>query len=243
MLNIQKTLLSLTVILLILMPCLSIASGRCVILIHGLARSHYSMATLAKYLQLHGYLVVNQDYPSTKLSIEAIANQEIPLMVNACLKYQPDSIYFVTHSMGGVILRQYLQTHSMPTETKIVMLGPPNHGSPLADIFHNNELFKLITGPAGQELTTHSNALPNQLPFDLPYQVGIIAGNFSLLPITALFFHEANDGKVAISSTKLTTMTDFIILPASHTFMMMNSRVVAQILHFFEKAQFNHQRS
>ncbi len=223
-----------------LYPDFSEASGRCVVLVYGLTRSHYSMAKLAKYLESHNYTVVNKDYASTQKSVEEIANQEIPAMVDACLKYHPDNIYFVTHSIGGIVLRQYLQTHNLPQITRIVMLGPPNHGSPLADLFHDNVLFKMITGPAGQELITNNTALLNNLDPDLPYQIGVIAGNFSFFPFSKLFFHEDNDGKVAISSTRLTGMKDFIVLPVSHTFIMRNPVVEEQVLHFFDYAQFIH---
>lgn len=224
----------------VLFPNVSEASGRCVVLVHGLTRSHYSMMKLAKYLESHDYIVVNKDYASTRRSIEEIANIEIPPMVDACLKHDPDNIYFVTHSIGGIVLRRYLQSHDVPQITRIVMLGPPNHGSPLADLFHNDLLFKMITGPAGQELTTNHTFLPNNVNRNSSYQIGVIAGNFSFFPFSKLFFHEDNDGKVAISSTQLLGMKDFIVLPVSHTFIMRNPMVEKQILHFFDYAKFIH---
>lgn len=225
---------------LILVPSICEASGRCVILLHGLLRSHYSMSKLARYLERHDYIVVNKDYPSSRKSIVEIANKEIPLMVNTCLEHHPDNIYFVTHSMGGVVLRQYLHDHPMSKHTRIVMLAPPNHGSRWADLLHHELLFRMITGPAGQELTTEQTSIPNRLDFSLPYQVGIIAGSFNFLPFAQLFFQEPSDGKVTVASTQLIKMNDFIVLPVSHTFIMTNSLVEEQILHFFEHAKFNH---
>ena len=240
MLRSPKKMPCIVILILIVFSNISEAAERCVILIHGLTRSHYSMTKLATFLEQHDYKVVNKDYPSSKKSIAEIADEEIPSMVNACLENHPDSIYFVTHSMGGVILRQYLQTHQMPKLTRVVMLGPPNHGSPLADLFHDNILFKMITGPAGQELTTESTSMVNRMDRYLPYQVGIIAGDFSFFPFAKLFFHEANDGKVAVSSTQLMRMNDFIVLPVSHTFIMTNSLVEEQVINFFDYAQFIH---
>lgn len=223
-----------------LFPNVGKASGRCVILLHGLARSHYSMMSLERFLQAHNYIVINKDYSSTKKSEKEIANNEIPLMVNACLKHHPGNIYFITHSMGGLVLRHYLQTHNVSKLTRVVMLAPPNHGSPLADLLHNDVLFKIIAGPAGQELTTENTSLPDSLGSDLPYEVGVIAGNFSFFPFSKLFFHEDNDGKVSISSTQLMGMYDFIILPVSHMFIMRSPAVKEQILHFFDYAKFVH---
>lgn len=222
-----------------LMPFACNAAGRqCVILLHGLGRSHYSMSSLEFKLKQYHYIVVNRDYPSTQKSIEENANQSIPLMINQCLKYHSDHINFVTHSLGGIILQEYLQNHTIPKLSRIVMLGPPNHGSQLADLLHNNRLFKWITGPAGQELTTLKSSVPNQLHLNHPYQIGVIAGNFNFIPLSRFIFHEDNDGKVAVSSTKITKMTDFIVLPVSHTFMMNNALVQQQILSFLDSGKF-----
>ena len=216
------------------------AERQCVILLHGLARSHYSMSGLEASLKLHDYIVINEDYPSTRKSIEDLANQYIPLMVAKCVTYHSNHINFVTHSLGGIILQEYLQNHKLPKLSRIVMLGPPNHGSQLADLLHNNWLFKVITGPAGQELTTQKKSVPNQLHLEHQYQIGIIAGNFSLIPFGNFIFHEANDGKVTVSSAKTNKMKDFIVLPVSHTFMMTNSLVQEQILNFLNYGKFMH---
>ncbi|MDX1900951.1 MAG: alpha/beta hydrolase [Gammaproteobacteria bacterium] len=217
------------------------AERQCVILLHGLGRSHYSMSSIESMLKRHNYFVVNENYPSTKKSIESIANQYIPLMVDECLMKHSDHINFITHSMGGIVLREYLQNHEIPKLSHIVMLGPPNHGSQLADLLHNNWLFKLVTGPAGQELTTEKTSIPNTLNhFNSQYQLGIIAGNFSFTPFNQFIFHEKNDGKVAVSSAKLNSMKDFIVLPVSHTFMMNNALVQQQILHFLHYGKFIH---
>lgn len=226
---------------LLLVPFVCKAQERqCVILLHGLARSHYAMSSLASSLKLHNYVVINDDYPSTKKPIEELADQYIPSMVDKCLTYHAKHINFVTHSLGGIILQEYLQNHEIPKLSRIIMLGPPNHGSQLADLLHNNWLFKIITGPAGQELTTQKTSIPNQLHLNQQYQIGIIAGNFSLIPFGSFIFHEENDGKVTVSSAKTDKMKDFIVLPVSHTFMMRNSIVQEQILNFLNCGKFVH---
>jgi len=216
------------------------AETQCVILLHGLARSHFSMSKLELTLKQHHYVVVNEDYPSTKKSIEQLANQYIPPMINVCLQHHAAHINFVTHSLGGIVLQDYLQDHKISHLARIVMLGPPNHGSPLADWMHDNSLFKWITGPAGQELTTQKNSTPNRLHLNSRIQVGIIAGSYSLIPFGQYIFHEANDGKVAVSSTQIKTMKDFILMPVSHTFMMSNTSVEKQILNFLALGKFVH---
>jgi pimeloyl-ACP methyl ester carboxylesterase len=211
----------------------------CVILLHGLGRSHHAMAPMANYLKTAHFTVINQDYPTTKKSIHDLAEEELPPMIHLCLQHHPEKIHFVTHSIGGIVLRQYLAKHTVPHLGRIVMLSPPNHGSPLADLLHHNSIFKQLTGPAGQELMTTSTSTPNQLPKSIaPYSVGIIAGHIHLLD--NILFHEMNDGIVPLSSMHLNGATDFIILPVSHTFMMRRTVVMQQVVTFLNSGHFLH---
>ena len=213
---------------------------KCVVLLHGLGRSHHAMSSIASTLKQHDYLVINQDYPSTKKSITALANQDIQPMVDVCLKHHPDQIMFITHSLGGIVLQKYLETHTVDKLSHIVMLSPPNHGSPLADVLHTNWLFQKILGPAVQELTTDQPN--NKQSIEQPYQIGIIAGNFNLIPFSNYIFHGDNDGKVSVASARMDSMNDFLILPVGHTFMMSNARVINQILHFLHFGKFSHKK-
>ncbi len=214
------------------------SSEKCVVLLHGLARSHHAMSSIESTLKQHNYRVINEDYPSTKKSIETIANQDIQPMVDQCLSHHPDHIMFVTHSMGGIVLQQYLENHTVHHLSHIIMLSPPNHGSPLADLLHNNWLFQKIMGPAGQELLT--SQVRHKLSVRPVYQIGIIAGNFNFIPFLHAIFRDASDGKVSVSSARLEYMSDFIVLPVGHTFMMKNAEVKKQILYFLRFGKFEH---
>lgn len=226
-----------------LIPLTTYADRECVILLHGLARTSLSMAKLASFLSHENYIVINQSYPSTQKSIEALAAQNIPTMVDKCLSNQVTSIHFVTHSMGGIVLRQYLATHRLPQLGRIVMLAPPNHGSVMADALHDYKLFRLILGPAALELTTANNSVPNTLNGLVNYPVGIIAGSYSFNPLIWQLTQEVNDGIVPVSSTKISNMKDFEILPVSHTFMMSNKQVMNEVAYFLKFGKFMHRGS
>ena len=217
----------------------AMAAQECVILLHALGRSSYSMSSMAAYLTKAHYRVINQGYPTTRKSIEALAKDDLGSMVSQCQRYKPTNISFVTHSMGGVVLREYLQKNNMLNIGRVVMLAPPNHGSELADLFQHNLLFKIITGPAGQQLTTNRLSIPNALNQSVKYQVGVIAGNFSFNPLMRFVFHGENDGKVAVASTHIDGMKDFIVLSVSHTFMTKNRLVIKEVGHFLQNGHFD----
>ena len=118
------------------------AQRACVILLHGMGRSHRSMAAMARHLAHTGYRVVNLDYPSTRASIETLSQGVVSETVKRCRLEHPSApIHFVTHSLGGILVRHYLQSHRLPPDSRVVMLSPPNQGSEVADLL--KEFFSL----------------------------------------------------------------------------------------------------
>ncbi len=210
-----------------------------VILLHGLCRTSRSMAKMERALTEAGYQVKNVDYPSRTASVPQLADDAIGKAVGDCQRDGAVRIDFVTHSLGGILVRSYLARHPVPSLGRVVMLAPPNQGSEVVDKLGGWLLFKWINGPAGGELGTGANATPNRLgPATFP--VGVIAGDRSLNWINSLLMPGRDDGKVSVARTKLAGMSDHIVIHTTHPFIMRNRQVIRQTIQFLRTGAFEH---
>ncbi|MCP4139687.1 MAG: alpha/beta fold hydrolase [Chloroflexi bacterium] len=209
------------------------AKSNKVILLHGLGRKSLSMAYLAHKLKKAGYSPVNISYPSRKYPIQKLAADFIlPAIGNG-----NEPIHFVTHSLGGIIVRQLAASQAQIKFGRVVMLAPPNKGSEIADALSNLTWLRTFNGPAGEQLNTAATSLPKSLG-PAPFQLGIIAGNRTINPLLSTHIQGENDGRISTENTKLEGMADFLVLPASHPLIMLNKKVVEQALHFLAHGKF-----
>jgi triacylglycerol lipase len=223
-----------------MLTTVSVASAaECVVLLHGLARTASSLSSMQSALEEEGYLTANIDYPSREHEIEALAEIAVEEGLTTCRAGENiEKIHFVTHSLGGILVRQYLSNGTIDELGRVVMLGPPNQGSNAADDLQGVPGFDWLNGPAGHQLGKGAASVPLALgPVD--FELGVIAGNRSIDPITSAVLDDPDDGRVSIEDTKIEGMDDFVIVDHSHAFMMRMQTPIEFTKNFLRTGRFH----
>jgi pimeloyl-ACP methyl ester carboxylesterase len=212
------------------------ASRTIVILLHGIGRTGASMRPLGRALEQSGYQALAISYPWRDHNIDGLAQWVDARLAWHGVWQHGAPIHFVTHSMGGLVARRLIERRA-DGFGRLVMLGPPNGGSEVADTLHRSKPYRWFYGPAGQELTT---AAARMDPVS-GYETGVIAGNRGWpYPLGNLMIRGPHDGRVAVARTRLPGMTDHVVLKVTHSFMPTNPSVQHQVMHFLANGRFDH---
>lgn len=210
--------------------------ARCpgVVLLHGIARTSASLKRLERALQATGFASLNIDYASRSKPIAALADDIHPEVARFAKREAP--LYFVAHSMGGLVTRAYIAKYRPARLAGVVMMGTPNSGSEVADLLSGYRLYRAFYGPAGLELTTQ--ARPDALPA-VDYPVGVIAGSRFIDPVAGLFvLPKPNDGRVSVQSARVAGMADHIVVKTSHTGLPRHAIAIEQTIAFLRDGCF-----
>lgn len=225
----------------LLAPLISAAESKpqpeCVVLLHGIGMRSYVMNRLESALEADGYRVVNLSYPSRQMPFEQIAGEYLPAQLQKHGVADARHLHFVTHSMGSLLVRKLIKDARPANLGRVVMIGPPNHGSTAADEAKENALLSKFLGGNLVRLGTGEDAIIRTLgPAD--FDVGVIAGEVPVNPVFSKALGGKNDGAVTVESARLEGMRDFIVVPYSHTLMLWQSEVVDQVRAFLREGKF-----
>ncbi len=213
------------------------AAPEVVVLLHGLYRSERSMRPLEDPVREAGFRVVNLDYDSRSQSPETFVTALAAQLSDCCV--EAPKLHFVTHSLGGIVTRAYVAAHRPANLGRVVMLAPPNHGSPLADVVAGSSVLRFLLGSTAARLGTDPTSFPNALP-RADFELGVIAGTASRNPLGAFLIDGESDGTVPVASTRLEGMADFITVDSPHTWIMRSDEVAAQTVLFLRSGRFAH---
>jgi triacylglycerol lipase len=210
----------------------------CVVLLHGLARTSASMNVMQKALTESGYRVVNVEYPSRELPIEQLAPLAVGEGIDECRASGYDGgVHFVTHSLGGILVRYFFDTNASDAVGRVVMLAPPNQGSNAADALRDIPGFDWLNGPAGSQLGKGESSIP--LSLGTPdFEFAVVAGNRSIDPVSSAVLDNPDDGKVSVADTRLDGMREFRVMPVSHTYIMKDDDVIELVRSFLRTGRF-----
>ena len=202
--------------------------GKFVVLLHGLGRSRSAFSTMEPLLHKDGWRTLAINYPSSRRSLEAHAEQ-VARVIDRHEGVR--EVSFVTHSLGGLVTRRLLgQPRAFRKRVKlgrVLMCGPPNQGSDIAKGLGRLALFGGVVGPVGRSLQPKKARL---LPKP-PCHFGIIAGGDGKAGWNP-WLPGDDDGVVAVEATKLKGMNDFYLVRCLHTGMLRNDEVIAAARRF-----------
>lgn len=216
-----------------------------VILIHGLHHAPFIMRPLAKRLQAAGFEIHRYGYRSMRDGIRTNSARLNNWLEENHHPNQP--IDLVGHSLGGLIIRDFVAHYPQWQIGRCVTLGTPHNGSISADYIWRS--LPAIVGKSYEQALDGTVA-----PLPKGIELGVIAGNKAQgLGQPILSYHNrklrktgntlnhdsfAHDGTVYVSETELASATDHIVLPVTHTGMLMNKDVARQVFEFLENGEF-----
>jgi pimeloyl-ACP methyl ester carboxylesterase len=203
-----------------------------VVLLHGLWMRGWVMQLLACRLRRHGFRVGCVSY----MSMRATLSQNAAHLAEFARALGP--VHFVGHSMGGLVILKMLGDYPDLPVRRIVLLGSPCRNCAAARALATKGWGRRLLG---KSLPQWYSRVPNEL--NRKVEIGVIAGSFAIgLGRLIAKFPDANDGVVAVEETRFDNMKDHVVLPVSHTQMLLSSAVARNVASFLRTGRFSAER-
>ncbi len=215
-------------------------AGDYVVLVHGLDWFRDTLKPTAEFLNRQGYETINVHYPSRKVADPAEAAAWVRQVVAEHCRDRRKQVHLVGHSMGALVVREYLTGARPDRLGRVVFLAAPNQGTPLAETLKWKPLAKIIAPAVAASCAPRP---PDQaLPLVAGYAPGILMGNRpGWFPYLSPFIKGPDDGLVAVESGRLSGMADFRVLATSHTRIPKDSAALHEVAVFLKAGRFGPQ--
>lgn len=207
---------------------------KAIILLHGLFMNRLIMNKLGKFLSEMGYKVYHFEYQSLTYQKDIV----LPALNKLVSSIPESELYFIGHSMGGLVARLYLSEYKIQKEDcALITIATPHKGSHLAKYLSGTKL-KPILGSAGAV-----GIIAEIEPWSRPVELGCIAGSTDF-GFNSFFerFHSkqgVSDGTVFLEEAILDSATASVVLPYSHTGIILMQETAEQCDYFIKNRKFN----
>ncbi len=210
-----------------------------IICLHGMGRTRYSMAKLARHLRGAGHTVHLFGY-QRRARLSHAARKLVKFLEAHSLEQGGPGIGFVGHSAGGVLLRYLAAELPEFRAGRSVALGSPIAGSVIAQHYAHRPWMKVACGPILQSLHPDEVAKLPPPPCALAAVAG--TGKTAFLPSSILMAPiadgRASDTTVLVEETQAASMHDWTSVPVIHTLLPSDAGVHALVRRYLETGSF-----
>ena len=205
-----------------------------VVLVHGLWMHGFAMELQRIHLGRLGFEAHCHSYHSVGATLSENARQLADFA-----RTRPEvQIHWLGHGLGGLVILRMLELAPDLPPGRVVLVGTPAMGSYAARMLARHHLGELALGRSLTEWYARSE--PHRFP---GRDIGVIAGTRSFGLGTLLVapdLPEPNDGVVTVEETAWPDARDRVVLPVSHSGMLLSRPVAVQAAAFLRHGRFEH---
>jgi pimeloyl-ACP methyl ester carboxylesterase len=215
------------------------AENDLVILVHGYCGSRRDMRFLEKGLRNLGHETVPVSLPATFGSLDDCLESMRRQLKNIVPAGRGTA--FVAHSLGGLVVRSYLETDKPSDVHACIFIATPHGGSKLADIACGIPGFAYVF-PATRDMTSRKNRIPAALHSEAPHyhaNIGAIAGSANRSVLGRVFLSLRSDGRVEMDSAATGDADDSLTLPFGHHEILFRLPTLLAVDSFLKRGTFS----
>lgn len=196
-----------------------------VVLVHGVWMTGLGMSLLHHRLKLCGFKPVQFSYPTVRCSLKDNAKKLQRFIRQLEKSSGTNTVHFVAHSMGGLLLRQFFNDYPDQPPGRVVTLGTPHQGSHVARRMGCNPFGKVLLGKS------YLHGLRGDVPpWKTEREIAVFAGRTSVgVGRLIRSLPRPNDGTVAVAETYLEGMGQHQVFPTTHMGLLFSDEVAQAV--------------